>query len=336
MHSGSSRVDVSIIVVAWNVKDLLRNCLESVFRETTGIRFEVIYVDNGSIDGSVEMVTEAFPQVRMIRNQTNEGFIRANNQGIHISTGRYVLLLNSDTIVLNNAVAKLTEFADTHPEAAVVGPRVLNPDWSLQRACFMFPSALNMLLSTTFLHRTFPASRFFGRERMTWWSFNEEREVETVCGCCSLVRKSAVDRVGMMDERYFVYGDDPDWCFRFNKAGWKNMFTPAAQIIHYGGQNTNQEARRFRLQSTGSTLIFMRLHRHWVWFTVARLLNAAFFLSRAPYWLAVALVQGENRKTSLDTAAAYVLGCFYCLTDWTRLLMNRDAFRESFRFVGTG
>ena len=138
-------MDVSILVVAWNVKELLYDCLKSVYDETKGVEFEVIYVDNGSVDGSVKMVRREFPQTRIIENPDNKGFIRANNQAIEVARGRYVLLLNSDTIVLKNAIAKVIGFADQHPQAAVVGCRVLNPDGSVQENCFRFYSTLNML-----------------------------------------------------------------------------------------------------------------------------------------------------------------------------------------------
>jgi GT2 family glycosyltransferase len=160
-------VDVSIIVVAWNVRQLLYNCLKSVYDQTEGIDFEVIYVDNASKDGSVDMVKREFLEVRIIENERNEGFIRANNQAIGIAEGRYVLLLNSDTVVLDNAIAKAVKFADEHPDAAVVGCRVLNPDYTIQLTCFMYPSLLNMFLAATYLYKIFPKSRFFGRLRMT-------------------------------------------------------------------------------------------------------------------------------------------------------------------------
>lgn len=317
-------VDVSIIVVAWNVKKLLQDCLESVVAQTKDVEYEIIYVDNSSKDGSVEMVRQRFPDVRIIENSQNNGFIKANNQGIEIARGRYVLLLNSDTLVLNNAIAKTVTFADAHPDAAVVGCRVLNPDRTLQRTCFMYPSLLNMFLGATYLYKLFPGSRFFGRERMTWWAFDDVREVETVCGCYSLVRREAIDQVGLMDETYFVYGDDPDWCYRFRKAGWRVLFTPNAQIIHYGGQNTRQMARTFRWQLEGSTLIFMKLHRQRWMFPIARLITASFFLVRVPYWSAVGAMRKDQRKKSFETAKTYFVGSLYCLLDWKKLLMNKD------------
>jgi len=316
-------IDVSVIIVAYNTRQLVYNCLKSIYDQTRDITFEVIYVDNASKDGTVEMVASEFPRVRIIKNNENKGFIIANNHGIEISKGRYLLLLNSDTIVLDNAIAKTTWFADAHPEAAVVGCKVLNPDRTLQRTCFMYPSALNMFLSATYLYKIFPRSRFFGRELMTWWDLNDVREVETICGCFSLIRRKAIEQVGLMDKRYFFYGDDPDWCYRFKKHGWRVIFTPEAQIIHYGGQSTKQMARKYRWQLEGSRLMFIRLHSNrWV-FPFARMFTALFFLLRTPYWLIHGVLRSSERKKSFDTAVTYLAGCFYCLTNWHKLLMNR-------------
>ena len=317
-------IDVSIIVVAWNVRELLHNCLKSVYGQTKGINFEVIYVDNASNDGSVEMVTKEFPEVRVIKNTENEGFIKANNQGIKIAKGRYVLLLNSDTVVLDNAIAKTVTFADAHPQTAVVGCRILNQDGTLQRSCFMSHSILNFFLSATCLHKIFPMSRFFGREWMTWWDFNDVREVEVIKGCYALVQKEAIEQVGFMDDLYFVYGDDTDWCYRFRKNGWKILFTPDAKIIHYGGQTTKQMTSQFLFQLFGSKLIFMKLHRNRFKFPLACFLVALFFFLRAPYWLATGILHEKERKKSFQTAKTYLFGSFYCLTDWKKLLMNKE------------
>jgi hypothetical protein len=318
-------MDVSIIVVAWNVRKLLHDCLKSVYDQTEGVDFEVIYVDNASQDGSVDMVKSEFPEVKIIQNERNEGFIRANNQAIGIAEGRYVLLLNSDTVVLDNAIAKTVKFADEHPEAAVIGCKVLSPDKTLRRTCFMYPSLLNMFLSATYLCKIFPKSRFFGRERMTWWDFDDVREVETISGCFSLVRKEAIKDVGVMNETYYVYGDDPDWCYRFKKNGWKILFSPEAEIIHYGGQTTKHMSREFKLQLYGSRLIFIKLHKNGLTFMLARLLTAAFFLLRVPYWMATAVIRKKERKVSLETAKTYFVGGFYCMASWKNLLMNKKA-----------
>jgi GT2 family glycosyltransferase len=207
--------EVSVVVVNWNTQDILRDCLKSIYEQAGEIDLEVIVIDNASTDGSVEMVKKDFPQVTLIENSQNRGFAAANNQGIDISKGRYVLLLNSDTVVLDNAIAKTVAFADSHPKAAIVGCRVLNPDQTLQPTCFMFPSILNMLLSSTYLYKIFPKSKFFGREQMTWWDRSDVREVDVVTGCFMLIRRKAIQQVGTMDEQFFMYGEETDWCYRW-------------------------------------------------------------------------------------------------------------------------
>ncbi len=317
-------MDVSIIVVAWNVRELLHNCLKSVYQETQGIDFEVIYVDNGSADGSVEMVRQEFPQARVIENTDNKGFIRANNQAIEVARGRYVLLLNSDTVVLENAIAKTVEFADAHPQAAVVGCRVLNPDRSLQDNCFRFYSTLNMVFDVLWLPRAFPRNSLFARKFYGGWNFDSVREVDVVVGCFSLVRMEAIKQVGVMDERFFTYGDDIDWCLRFVKAGWKVLFTPAGRIIHYGGQTTKKEPGRFALQLHGAVLINVKTHYHWLTFLCCRLLTACYLLERVPYWILKGIWKREGKEASFRAAKTCWLGCCYALSDWTRLLMNRE------------
>ena len=324
-------MDVSIIIVAWNVRDFVNNCLKSVFRETTGIEFEIIYVDNGSEDGSIEMVKNEFPEVKIIENIENLGFIKANNQGINIARGRYVLLLNSDTIILDNAIAKTVNFADKYPEAAVVGCKVLNPDRSLQRSCFMYPSIRNIFLSSTYLYKIFPKSKFFGREEMTWWDFNDVREVETVKGCFSLVRMEAIKQVGLMDELYFVYGDDIDWCYRFSKSGWKVMFTPDPKIIHFGGQTTKITASKFQHQLFGSVLIFVKKHHSYPTFLTHRFLSSLFFFIRVPYWFIIGFIQKKERRNAFQVLGSYMAAGFYAITDWTNLLMNKNLVRNKLR-----
>jgi GT2 family glycosyltransferase len=235
------------------------------------------------------------------------------------------LLLNSDTIVLDNAIAETVAFAESHPETAVVGCKVLNPDGSLQRSCFLYPSALNMFLLATYLSKVFPRNKFFGREEMTWWDFDEVSEVEAVCGCFSMIRKEAIDDVGVMDPAYFVYGDDPDWCIRFRKAGWRVMFTPIARIIHFGGQNTKQMKRVFKLQLFGAKLIFIRFHKSRLSFPFACIATSLFGLIRIPYWLLrgfASLKSTEVRREAFEEAGTCFLLWYRSLFNWRRLLMN--------------
>jgi GT2 family glycosyltransferase len=209
---------------------------------------------------------------------------------MRIAQGRYVLLLNSDTIVLNDAIQRAARFADGHLDAGVVGCRVLNADRSLQVTCFMFPSALNLLLWITYLYKLFPRSRFWGRGRMTWWNRDDVREVDVVTGCFMLVRREAIDRVGLMDEQFFMYAEEADWCYRFYQAGYKRLFTPEVQIIHLGGASSDQIKPRMIAEWRKSTLLYFKKHTGPLSRGAAWTLLNIFYLTRVPYWVAKAAV----------------------------------------------
>lgn len=301
-------MDVSIIVVNWNTKGLLRDCLTSVYERAGAVDYEIIVVDNASTDGSAEMVKSDFRRVILIENPENRGFATANNQGMAVAKGRYVLLLNSDTVVLDNAIANTVCFADTHPQAGVIGCRVLNPDGTVQPTCFMFPSMLNMLLSSTYLYKLFPKSRFFGREHMTWWDRSDVREVDVVTGCFMLVRQEAIEQAGIMDERFFMYGEETDWCYRFRKNGWKVLFAPVGQIIHFGGQSTSQKPVAMVVQLWLSILRFVGKHYSRPAYLTTRFLIAFFFAVRLPLWFAVSSFQPDERSEAAIKMQAYSAG----------------------------
>jgi len=231
-------------------------------------------------------------------------------------------LLNSDTIVLDRAIEKTISFADDNPNAGAIGCKVLNPDSSLQITCFMFPSILNMLLSSIYLYKIFPKNKFFGREQMTWWDRNDVREVDVITGCFMLVRREAIEQTGNLDESFFVYGEETDWCYRLKKNGWKVMFTPAGQIIHFGGQSTRQIRVEMILQLRGSILLFIKKHKGFLSHIFARLLTAVFFFFRVPYWLTKGIIHRRKWADSIHTTQAYLLGGFYCLMSWKKLLIQ--------------
>lgn len=315
--------DVSVVIISWNTKDILRDCLNSVYQQTKGIEFEVIVVDNASTDGSAQMVKTDFPQVALTENPANLGFAAANNQAIPTAAGRYVLLLNSDTVLLDNAIAKSLAFADNHPDAAVVGCRTLNADKTLQLSTFRFPSVLNKFLAVTYFSKLFPQHKFFGRARMGYWDRNDAREVDVVGGCFMLVRRQAIEQVGLMDEQFFMYGEETDWCYRFRQAGWKNLFTPDAEIIHLHGASSSQRKSQMTLQTHGSSLLFFKKHKHPFAYALACLMVAMFFSLRIPYWLLSGLAAKNSRKPRLQRARTYLLGTAYALTGGRRLLMNK-------------
>lgn len=317
-------LDVSIIIVNWNTRDILRDCLRSVYDQTQDISFEVIVVDNASNDSSPAMIKTQFPQVILVENLKNKGFAAANNQGMTVAKGRYVLLLNSDTVVLDNAVAKTVAFADSHSEAAVIGCRVLNPNRTLQPTCFMFPFLLNIFLGSTYLYKLFPKSKFFGREQMTWWDRSNVMGVDVVTGCFMLVRRKALEQIGSMDERFFMYGEETDWCYRFKKAGWKILFTPDAEIIHLGGASTEQVKPEMTLQLRGSILLFIKKHRGRLAYVFACILVSLFFLIRVPYWLTMAFVSANNKCSSMERAKTYGIGALKSLIGARKLCKDGD------------
>jgi hypothetical protein len=307
------QLDVSVVIVNWNTRDVLRDCLASVYTNTKNIRFEVIVIDNASSDGSAEMVRGEFPHVILLMNPRNLGFATANNQGMSVANGRYVLLLNSDTILLDNAIEKTMAFADSHVQAGIVGCRVLNPDKSLQPTCFMFPSVLNMFLWATYLSRAFATSKFFGRERMIWWHRDDVREVDVATGCFMLVRSQAIEQVGLLDEQFFMYGEETDLCCRFKKAGWKILFTPDAEIIHLGGASTRQISSEMFQQYAKSMLLFFKKHKSWFSYRIACVLLALCFSLRAPFWLGKAICAKNTRDSNIQRAKDYTTGALRAL-----------------------
>ncbi|MDH7602938.1 MAG: glycosyltransferase family 2 protein [Armatimonadota bacterium] len=230
-------MDLSISIVSWNTRDVLDQCLESVYATVGGTDFEVIVVDNASSDGSADMVSRKYPQATLIRNTENRGFTAANNQALEIAQGRYFLLLNPDTICKPGALVGLVKFLDDNPRCGAVGPMVLNPDGSLQYSWARFPTFWNeargkldrRINGVPTIPKTPSEVRALGAFRVDW-----------VGGCCLMARRDAIDQVGPMDESLFMYCEETDWCKRFADAGWEVWVEPAAEIIHFGGQSSAQ------------------------------------------------------------------------------------------------
>lgn len=279
-------MDVSVIVVNWNTRELLRNCIRSICEQASNVQLEIIVIDNRSTDGSAEMVKEEFPWVILVENSLNRGFAAANNQGISLAKGRYILLLNSDTTVCDNAIEKTVQYADKHPEVAVVGCQVLESPDKIQMTCFRFPSLLNLSLQVSGLARVFKYNHFFGREDMLWWRRESEREVDVISGMFMLVRRKAIDEVGLMDEDYFLLFEDTDWCYRFARAGWEMLFWPGAKIIHVDGgdQSSRKTALRMFIQFRKSLLIYFKKHHGSLQCLVVRILLLVDAVFRVVVW----------------------------------------------------
>lgn len=280
--------NLSIVVVTSNTREVLRDCLRSVYENTTGIEYEVIVVDNNSTDGSAEMVEEQFPSVKLVRNSHNLGFSKGNNQGFAASSGKYILTLNSDTIVPDNAVEFAVRFMEEHTEAGAVGCRTVGGDGRLQLTYERFPSILSEMLRTTALSRLFPPNT--GRDRGGYL------EVDWVQGSFLMLRRAALDEVGMFDEMYSpAYSEETDLCYRLKRAGWLTYYLPDATIVHLGGQTTKSMYAWHFLQLHRSKFLFFKKHRGALYAHAYRSLRSAMCLLRMAMLLAkVALHIGEG------------------------------------------
>lgn len=229
-----------VVIVSWNVQRDLRACLDSVYSGNVGVDFEVVVIDNASSDGTVEMVRDEFPQVRLIDNDYNAGFAGGNNQGLRVVAADYYLLLNPDTVVPAHAFERLLDFADAHPEAGLVGPKLLNVDGSLQYSARRFPTVSAALFRNTAIGRWFPNASSPGHYLMTDWDHDSARQVDWLSGACLLIRHLALAEVGDLDEGFFWGSEDVDYGFRMHKAGWEVWYTPEPAIVHAIGQSTSQ------------------------------------------------------------------------------------------------
>ncbi len=282
--------DLSIIIVNYNVRELLEEALRSVCRASRDLDVEIFVVDNNSADGSVEMVQSEFPQVQLIANVENVGFSRANNQAIRQARGRYLLLLNPDTLVQEDTLRVMIDFLDAHPEVGAAGCKILNPDGTFApESRRSFPTPAVAFYRLIGLSRLFPRSRRFGRYNLTYLSPDEETEVDALSGSCMFVRHAALyfsrpayERLclqrlgpvahllpdglqpeggaGLLDEHFFMYGEDLDWCYRIQQAGWKIVYTPRTQIIHYKGESTKKGELRYVRLFYGAMLQFVTKH----------------------------------------------------------------------------
>ncbi|GAW29473.1 glycosyltransferase family 2 protein [Carboxydocella sp. ULO1] len=252
---------LSIIIVNYNTKALLKQTLQSVYNHPPQADFEVFVVDNHSTDSSVEMVKQNFPQVKLIENQENEGFSRANNRAIRISKGEYILLLNSDTVVLPNTFDIMLDFMDKHPQVGAAGCKVLLPDGKLDLACRRsFPTPLNALFQALGLSKLFPKSRLFAQYNLTYLDEDQTYPVDCLVGAFMLVRRKTIEQVGLLDETFFMYGEDIDWCYRIKKAGWEIYYYPEARIIHYKGASSKKKKYRMIYEFHRAMVIFYQKH----------------------------------------------------------------------------
>jgi hypothetical protein len=260
MSKAVTDLDVSVIIVSWNAREFLMRCLASLYPGEGRRAKEIIVVDNGSADGSPEAVETRFPEVRLIRNAENFGFAKANNVGVGHSTGRYVCFINSDAEAIGDCIGQLVDYCESHLDVGMVGPRVTSRDGKLQRTCRGFPTVWNTLCRTLALDTFFPKVKAFAGYSLAYWPQEELREVDIIGGCFWLARREAMNQVGLLDERFFFYGEDMDWCKRQWAKGWKLVFVPNAQAIHYGGASSANAPVRFAVEMQRADLQYWKKH----------------------------------------------------------------------------
>lgn len=288
---------LSIIIINWNTEKLLRDCLASVYKNSPDYLFETIVVDNASADGSPEMVKRLFPQVFLIENKKNLGFAAANNIGIGASSGEYVLLLNSDTLVHGDVLASSTQYLDKTPVAGALGCRVLNADKTLQHSTSQFPSFLNLFLQTSGLDRikTIP---FLQRYRMQYWKRERAQAVETISGCYLMARRATFKDIGLLDESFFFFGEETDWCKRLRDTGQEIHFAPVGSVTHFGGGSSASLNYRRDLMLTQATVRLHLKHNGLLHAILVFLLLLIFNASRTLYWTIFCTVKENSAAFS--------------------------------------
>lgn len=262
-------IDLAIVIVNYNVSHLLKRCLQSVFKSEHSLKVAVCVVDNHSSDNSVDMVRHSYPQVQLIVNDTNYGYPAANNQGMRLldveqpvlaNRPRYVLLLNPDTEIQADSLANMVDYMDQNPSIGILGPRLIMPDGNLDVACRRsFPTPEVSFYHYSGLSRLFPKSKRFGRYNMTFLDENQIAEVDSVVGACMMVRRSAIDQAGLMDDRFWMYGEDLDWAKRIKDLGWKVVYYPVVTVLHVKRASSRQN-RRAQIEFYRAMLIFYYKH----------------------------------------------------------------------------
>ncbi len=300
-------MDLSIVVVNWNVKNLLRDCLRSLLEAIQAaphLSAEIIVVDSASADGSPDMVRAEFPQVRLIASEQNLGYAGGNNAGVAAAGGRYLFLLNPDTVVAPAALAELVRFMDVQPQAGAVGPQLRWPTGQVQSSRRRFPSLGSLFWESTLLGQWFPSNQFIRRYHCADMPANVTQPVDWVVGAAILIRREAWAQVGPIDPDFFMYFEETDWCRRAASAGWQIYYLPAAQIIHFEGKSSEQvvAARAIRFQK--SKLRYTRKYFGAGWAVTLRLFLWATFAwqwaEESAKWLI-----GHRRALRAERIAAY-------------------------------
>jgi GT2 family glycosyltransferase len=288
------QMDLSVIIVNYNTIELLRNCLHSIYMQTSGITLEIWVVDNASTDGSPDMVEAEFPNVKLIRSNLNQGFSKANNMALRQCSSEYCLLLNPDTTIPENTFKKVIDFMELHPDAGAVGCKLLKADETLDIACKRsFPTPWNSFCKVLKLHKLFPKNKLFGKYNLTYMDENETHSIDCIVGAFMMLPKKVIDEVGLLDEDFFMYGEDIDWCFRIKKAGYEIYYYPETFIWHLKGESSKKQSKRMIKEFHKSMFIYYNKHHK---SRYNFMLNCLVYLGIYLRWGFILLVNGFRRE----------------------------------------
>lgn len=299
--SGPNGPCLSIIIVNWNTRDLLTQCLESIYQSQTSYSIEIIVVDNGSTDKSPDLVRTRYRSVTLIENQSNIGFARANNQAISFSRAKYVLLLNSDTLVQAETLTSLVGFLDDYPDVALVGGQLLNRDGTFQASFGDFPTFLSEVAVAAGLSRIIYGKYYPSHSPA---ESTDARVVDWVGGACLAARKSAIESVGGLDENFFMYFEELDWCYRFHIAGWKVCYLPRAKVIHLGGQSTSGSEEKKLIWLNHGRLRFFEKYKSRLTASTLRASLRVIAICKGLAWLGVAFISRSRRDLAIRKTKA--------------------------------
>lgn len=293
-------MDLSIIVVNYNGGEVLKNCLDSVIRETKQVNYELFVVDNNSTDGSVDEIRRLFPNTILMENGENLGFAKANNQAIKRSTGKYILLLNPDTVVLSGAIDKLKKFIERKLDAGAVCGKAFNADGTIQYTLGRFPTIANQIGDAISIHRFFPRLSFFQDRLRDDIYYQSERQVDWGIGAFLMLRREAIDQVGVLDEQFFMYAEERDLCFRLWQGGWAIYFDPMAEIIHFGQSRTVPE---LFAELKKSRIMFISKHYRGTSGWLMRNINISGIAFKLIIWSALRILPGVSEKAKIKSQA---------------------------------
>ena len=302
--------DISIIIVNWNTKDYLRKCISSIlhYSDRSSLQIEIIIVDNDSDDGSPEMIINEFPEVTLIQLDNNVGFARGNNTGIEKSTGRYLCFVNSDVEFIEDSISRMYDYMEKNESIGVLGPQLLNADKTLQPSYTGALSLWRYFCRALFIDRAFPQLKLFSGYEMTYFKGDRIQDVDILIGAFWMIRKEAIDVVGVLDDRYFMYSEDRDWCYRFRKNGWRVVYFPGTKVIHYGGGSSKRAPIKYYAELQKSIHQYWKTHKTTPSLMMFSALMMLYNILRLSGWFALFIIKPSRRDECSYQMKKYARG----------------------------